>query len=161
MTQPDAGWYNDPDDTTSLRWWNGVSWSEQTKERVKQAGPTIAEPAAMASGGNFPSVAPYVPGSSYAATAPRDHRPNRKEKDRQTRKNNPMAYTGLFLSVLALLINPLALLSVLGIIFSAIGLAKSHELDGLRVRVTGKGTAIGGLIVGSIGVVLFGWFLTH
>jgi hypothetical protein len=25
-----AGWYQDPDDSTQLRWWDGVDWTERT-----------------------------------------------------------------------------------------------------------------------------------
>jgi len=36
-----AGWYEDPDDTTIVRWWNGLGWTENTAakpERVAQVG---------------------------------------------------------------------------------------------------------------------------
>jgi hypothetical protein len=95
--------------------------------------------------------------AGYGTAISESSRPTRNEKDRQTRKNNPMAYTGLFLSILALLINPFAILSILGVVFSAIGLAKSHELEGFGGTVTGRRTAGWGLAVGILGLVLFAW----
>ncbi|WP_241992536.1 hypothetical protein [Cryobacterium lactosi] len=71
----------------------------------------------------------------------------RKERDREIRRNNSMAYTGLVMALISCLINPVAIPSVLGIIFSAIGLAKSGELEGAGVQRTGRGTAIAGLVV--------------
>jgi hypothetical protein len=81
-----------------------------------------------------------------------------REKDRQIRRNN--SFTGCVLSLVAFLFNPFAILSILGIVFSAIGLAKSHDLDG-RHRVTGRGTAIAGIIVGLLGLAAFAWVLAQ
>lgn len=96
-------------------------------------------------------------GGAKIAVAPK---PNRVERDRQVRRNNSFAYTGCVFALLGFLINPFAILSILGIIFSAIGLAKSHDLDG-RQKVTGRGTAIAGIIVGLLGLVAFGWMLAQ
>ena len=73
--------------------------------------------------------------------------PTRKEKDREIRRNNSMAYTGLMLALVSCLLNPLAIPSILGIVFSAIGIAKSAELEGAGRKITGRGTAIAGLVV--------------
>ena len=100
-------------------------------------------------------MASYSRGAT--ALAPK---PTRVERDRQIRRNNSFAYTGCVLALLGFLINPFAILSILGIIFSAIGLAKSHDLDG-RQKVTGRGTAITGIVVGLLGLVVFGWLLTQ
>jgi len=91
-------------------------------------------------------------------TVPRE-RLTRSEKDRETRRNNSMAYTGLVLSLVALLINPFAILSILGVVFSAVGLAKSHTLAVDGYAVTGKRTAGWGLAVGLLGLVLFAWLV--
>jgi hypothetical protein len=80
----------------------------------------------------------------------------RKEKDRQIRRNNSFAYTGLVLALVGLLVNPFALLSVLAVVFSAIGLARAESLVG-RPHVTGRGTAIAGMIVGVAGLAFFAW----
>jgi hypothetical protein len=80
----------------------------------------------------------------------------RKEKDRQIRRNNSFAYTGLVLALVGLLVNPFAILSILALVFSAIGLARAQSLDG-RANVTGRGTAIAGMIVGVIELAVFAW----
>ena len=79
----------------------------------------------------------------------------RGAKDGEIRRNNSFAYTGCVLALVAFLFNPLAILSILAIVFSAIGLAKSHDLDAER-KVSGRGTAIAGLILGLIGVAYVG-----
>lgn len=85
---------------------------------------------------------------------------SRGEKDRQTRRNNSFAYTGCVLALLGFLFNPFAILSVLAVIFSAIGLARSHDLDG-QTRITGRGTAIAGLVIGLVELGLFAWKLSQ
>jgi hypothetical protein len=84
-------------------------------------------------------------------------KPTRKEKDREIRRNNSMAYTGLVLALVSCLINPVAIPSVLAIVFSAIGLAKSAELEGAGRQLTGRGTAIAGLVVGIASTAWFLW----
>lgn len=153
MTLPEAGWLTDPDDARQLRWWNGISWSEQRKDRVHLPAPDHS------SGTRLPTAPPmeYVPmanhGSMQSPRAPL----SRKEKDKEIRKTNSMAYTGLVLSLVAFLINPFAILGILGIVFSSIGLAKSHELEGAGHTVNGRGTAKAGIIVGILATIAFAY----
>lgn len=86
--------------------------------------------------------------------------PTRKEKDREIRRNNSMAYTGLVLALVSCLLNPLALPSILGIVFSAIGIAKSAELEGAGRQLTGRGTAIAGLVVSIAAMLFYFWRLS-
>jgi len=86
--------------------------------------------------------------------------PTRKEKDREIRRNNSMAYTGLVLALVSCLINPLAIPSILGIVFSAIGIAKSAELEGAGRQLTGRGTAIAGLVVSIASTAYVLWKLS-
>ena len=69
-----------------------------------------------------------------------------------------MAYTGIVLALVSLIYNPLALPSILGVIFSSIGLSKSFTLEGLGYRVAGRGIAIAGLILAILGLVLFVYY---
>ena len=106
----------------------------------------------MASGGpSFVPMANHSPGASAGPLLPL----SRGAKDREVRKNNSFAYTGLVLALVAFLFNPLAILSILGIVFSAIGLAKSHDLEAVQ-KVTGRGTAIAGIVLGLVGVAWVG-----
>jgi hypothetical protein len=149
MTLPDAGWLTDPEDPQQVRWWNGLSWSEQRKDRVQLSAP--AQPVEI----GVPTAPPmtYVPMAGFGSTPVSQAPATRTEKDKQIRKNNSMAYTGLVLSLVAFLINPFAILSILGIVFSSIGLAKSHELEGAGHKVTGRGTAKTGIVVGILGTI--------
>jgi hypothetical protein len=161
MTVPEPGWYIDPEDARHVRWWSGESWTEHKSPNPQY--PPAATPAVIEL-----EEPHYVPMASYygaeagagagtgtgTGTAKLTHR----EKDRQIRRNNSFAYTGCVLSLVAFLVNPFAILSILGIVFSAIGLAKSHDLDGRR-RVTGRGTAIAGIVLGLVGLAAFAWVL--
>ncbi|GAB3618319.1 hypothetical protein GCM10027416_28760 [Okibacterium endophyticum] len=37
MSDPTRGWYDDPNDSTMLRWWDGSYWTAQTKPKVAPA----------------------------------------------------------------------------------------------------------------------------
>jgi uncharacterized membrane protein YhaH (DUF805 family) len=49
---PEAGWYDDPQDTTLLRWWDGARWTErrQPRDAVESTPPPPPPPAPPASG---------------------------------------------------------------------------------------------------------------
>lgn len=135
---PGPGWYSDPQDASQSRWWDGSVWTEHQK---------LAEPVVS------PQPQPYVPSASSIREPVLSVYSG--DKDKEIRRNNSMAYTGLVLALVALLINPFAILSILGIVFSAIGLAKSydHERDGAKTH--GRGTAVWGIIVGIVGLIAF------
>lgn len=95
--------------------------------------------------------------ASHSTAVSYARKPTRKEKDREIRRNNSMAYTGLVLALVSCLINPVAIPSVLGIVFSAIGIAKSAELEGAGRQLTGRGTAIAGLVVSIASTAWFLW----
>ncbi len=138
MTMPGPGWYSDPQNALQYRWRDGSAWTEHQKA-IDQSLP--------------PSPQPYVP---FANQSPEPVVPlYRGDKDKEVRRNNSMAYTGLVLALVALLINPLAILSILGIVFSAIGLAKSHDLEQDGAKTHGRGTAVWGIVVGIIGLLAF------
>jgi len=172
VTTPVSGWYQDPADPSDpeqFRWWNGIAWSEETRRRVPPpVGPTPAPTPLQAPLPNTalyePDARAYVPMSGYTPrdihveTAPSAPL-SRKEKDRERRQSNPMAYTGLLLSLVGMLFNPLALLSILGLVFSAVGLASSYRLESLGARTTGRGTAGVGIALGVVGVALFLWLI--
>ena len=155
MTAPGPGWYIDPEDTSQMRWWSGESWTEHKSPNPQHA--QAVTPATVEV-----QDRPYVPMASYSSspTIADAGKLSRREKDRQVRRNNSLAYTGCVLSLVAFLFNPFAILSILGIVFSVVGLAKSHELDG-RQRVTGRGTAIAGIVVGLLGLAAFAWLLVQ
>lgn len=63
-------------------------------------------------------------------------------------KNNGLAIAGFVVSLVSLFINFAGIVGLIATILSAVGLAKSKELNG-----KGKGLAIAGLIIGIIGIV--------
>lgn len=147
MSVPGPGWFANPEDDRQIRWWNGEGWTEHKQPKPPD---------------QVPEAPPYVPMGSYYAGATATEAPKLKrgEKDRQIRRNNSFAYTGCVFGLLSFLFNPFAILSVLAIVFSAIGLAKSNELEG-RGKVTGRGTAIAGVILGLIGLAYLAWALSR
>lgn len=51
---PVAGWYSDPADSARIRWWDGVSWSEHTRDLAAPA----QEPTAASTFGAVPAGGP-------------------------------------------------------------------------------------------------------
>ena len=61
---PRAGWYPDPESRTSLRWWDGLDWTD-----VRRAPPSGAETIAAASAARFRAAAnDFAPGTTRAAS---------------------------------------------------------------------------------------------
>lgn len=147
MALPPAGWYLDPQSATAMRWWSGDEWTEHLQ-------PVVADPKPEA----------YVPmaGGRSAVGAPAlqfTGRARRVENERQARRNNVFAWLGLLFGVISFLFNPLALLSIVAVVFASIGLARAQRLRDAGDQFTGRGTAIAGLIVGLIGIALVGVYL--
>lgn len=74
-------------------------------------------------------------------------------RDRATRAANPYGYAGLVLSLIAFIVNLLAIPSLLGIVFGAIGLVRAGQLVG--ERVTGFGVSLAAVILGLVSGALF------
>jgi uncharacterized membrane protein YhaH (DUF805 family) len=67
---PEAGWYDDPDDATQLRWWDGSRWSDERRPREDVPPPppptsSVPAPAGTAA----PSVPPAPSAWDTASTA--------------------------------------------------------------------------------------------
>ncbi len=73
----------------------------------------------------------------------------------EEKRNNVLAITGFVLSLVSLLINPIAVLSILGLIFSAIGLSK------VKVVNSGKGLAIAGIIISILSTIYSIWAIIY
>ncbi len=76
QTKPVPGWYGDPYDGSQLRWWDGTTWTSNTRERpvvapvapVPPAGPeAVSESAPIASD---EPAAPEPAGAEASASAP-------------------------------------------------------------------------------------------
>lgn len=77
----------------------------------------------------------------------------------RARGRNTWAFTGLLFSVASLMLNPFGVLGLIGIVFSAIGLARSHQLEGMAYRVTGRWQSLIGLGIGLAETVYFAYRL--
>lgn len=159
MNNPEAGWLLDPGAVDQLRWWDGSAWSELRKPIA----PTEMQTTTLSSSSR-PSLVggsvntPNIQGQGGAGGF--ELKLTRAERDRQIRRNNSFAYTGCVLSLLSALFNPFAILSVLAIVFSALGLTRSHAIDG-QTQVTGRSTAIIGLVIGLLGLAFFAFKLSQ
>lgn len=150
VSTADPGWYSDPATGSGLRWWDGQVWTEHVRHA-----PNL--------GASSESDLPYVPVADYSrqpVSAPLPQKLTHAQKDKEVRRNNILGYAGLVLSLIALIVNFFAIPSILGIIFSSIGLARAQSLEG-RSRVTGRGTSIAGLVIGIVALGLFAYNLVR
>ena len=68
QTLPPAGWYSDPSDTGSQRWWNGAGWTEH-RQRIAATPPASAYASSVYPEPHAPASSPssaYVPMSQHA-----------------------------------------------------------------------------------------------
>ena len=89
MTQP-SGWYDDPQDPSQLRYWDGVVWSSHVTPKVS---PTVQDSTIGMPYGVAPAAArPQAPGSQGAQGAPIS--PGGYDPAQQWRKGGPMPAYG-------------------------------------------------------------------
>jgi hypothetical protein len=129
-SQQPAGWYDDPEDGTQLRYWNGSQW---TDDRSPKAG---AAPAAA----QAPAAQQGYPGTVPAAGAP-------------AAGTNGKATASLVLGLVALLIWPSA---ILGLIFGFMARKEIAENPGQQ----GGGMATAGIVCSIVfGVLGILWMI--
>jgi len=101
---------------------------------------------------SFPELMGLLPANRPVPLTPQSTLP--------VQQSNSMAVAGLVLSCVAMLCCSCGPLGVLGIVFSAIGVAQANR----DPAQSGKGIAIAGIVIGSLTVlgsivtVLMGWF---
>jgi hypothetical protein len=175
---PIAGWYPDPEDEANDRWWNGATWSDHRRPRNAGAGwapaaapataapaaavpsaavPTAAAPATAAPTGAAPAAVAPAAAPAYQPYAPA-YAPNYAPAQQM---RNPTAFAGMLTSLIGLMFNWILFGApgIVGAIISFIGLRRANEL--LRHGVTtgnGRGMAIGGIVAGLAGALLFNLF---
>lgn len=123
---PTPGWYGTPDSPGTERWWDGSTWTEHTRP----TGPVEPQKATVS----------HVAPTTLIAAAP----------------SNGMATAGMVFGILALLVNLLTIPSILGFIFSLVGIANAKQLEaaGVPRSQSGRGRAVGGVWMSVIGFVL-------
>lgn len=175
VTAPAPGWYDDPMTPAQQRWWSGIGWTEHTQpvpvpvpvaviESVVAPEPSpapqpfaeaAAAPAApmgsvpLGAFGGFESAAPahgfgasggFSSSYGYEIAAPP--------------LENPRAKTGLILSTVSLLINPLLILGILGIVNSVRGLRRAREIESMGHPNSRRGMATAGLVLGILSTLI-------
>jgi hypothetical protein len=131
-----AGWYPDASDPSVQRWWNGISWGDQTRPANPSAAPLTAPAARM--------VDPYAP----VAPTPRAPVAPTTARDGKFRRVNPIGYAGAVLGIVSLVFNFFCIPSALAVIFSAIGLGAARKLPAEGYQVIGLGWCVAGLVIG-------------
>ncbi|MBC7594107.1 MAG: DUF4190 domain-containing protein [Kineosporiaceae bacterium] len=149
MTSSHTDWTQDPENPGHLR--NDTDWSRPHQLGAVKPASEYAVPRQMPRSENFRAAADGL--TTSAKITPR-------EKDRQVRKNNLLGWIGCLLATLSLFFNPVAVLSILAIIFSSIGVAKASDLDD-KGKASGRGTSLTGLIIGIVGLICFAWKMTQ
>jgi Protein of unknown function (DUF2510) len=133
-----AGWYADESNPLLQRWWNGISWGEQTRPVNPSAAPKTVPMSTPR------PIDPYGPTAS--PSAPRTTRA--PVRDGRFSNVNPTGYIGVVLGFVSLLFNFFCIPSILAIIFSVRGLRTARRLKASGRNVTGWNWCIAGLVLG-------------
>ncbi|HWM34708.1 MAG TPA: DUF2510 domain-containing protein [Pseudolysinimonas sp.] len=183
---PIAGWYPDPENEAGDRWWNGATWSDHRRPRnagpgwapegakkpAKKSAKKTAEPEAASDSPAVPvppasaattTAAPYTGAPAqlppaYQPYAPA-YAPNYAPATSQIR--NQPAFAGMLVSLIGLLFNWIlwGAPGIVGAIISFVGLRRAAQLQREGVTVgNGRAMAIGGIVAGLAGALLFDLF---
>src|SRR5471030_791779 len=133
-----SGWYPDPSNPSAQRWWNGISWGDQTRPANPPAATSTAPATAPRVVDPYAPVEPTLPTPPVSAAA----------RDGQFRNVNPTGYVGVALGFVAILFNVFCIPSILALILSAIGVGRARTLSRSGHRVTGLVWCVAGLIMG-------------
>jgi hypothetical protein len=143
------GWRPDPEQPGTLRWWNGLGWSD-ARRAADDAMDRVRDAAHDAARGSTISA------SDVARTA----------LDRRTVRGapaaaagaavaaaNPFAAGAIALGILGLAVGLYGVLSLVGLVVSLAGLARSRRLAAEGSRRTGLGRSLAGLVLSGIGLL--------
>ena len=158
VAPPQAGWYQDPENPSGERWWNGSGWSDQKRAATTAA----AVPVADTTGFTFGNPAaegrpdPYAPPTyatppTYAPASPYVAAPYGAPA--YGPRSNGLAIAGLIVSAGGWIVLGV-IASIAGIILSAFGLARAKQAEAAGNPNSGRGIAMAGLIIGIIMTVL-------
>jgi Flp pilus assembly protein TadB len=142
------GWRPDPQQPGSVRWWNGVDWSDarrsadQTMDRVRAA----AQDAAHASTISAQQVARTTADSRTLREA------SAAAAGGAVGATNPIAVAALAVATVALGFGLYGLLPLLGFVLSIIGLVRGRRLERRGEQQTGFGQSLAGLLLSIIGL---------
>lgn len=115
MTTPTPGWYADSNTPGTERWWNGESWTEDT--RVAVATPALTN--------GYGQYAPTYQQPQFAAPA-----------------SNGIATAGMWCGIAGLVINPLLIVGILALILGGIGKTRANQ-TGVGARAANAAITLG------------------
>jgi hypothetical protein len=140
-----SGWYPDESNSSLERWWNGISWGDQTRpSKPANSIPTVP----------MTTPRPVDPYAQSSATPP-PSTPPREFHGPQRSRANPVGQTGLTLGLISLAFNVFCIPSILAIILGATGLNTARKLQASGARSTGLGWSIAGIVLGVIETVIY------
>ena len=140
------GWYDDPDNRSDLRWWDGAGWSEHRKQNA---------------GSGLRELAYSVPPSGASDASAPAGRMRYADRERAMRRNNPFAYAAALLGLIAMIFDFFALPGLVAIGLAIPGLVRAASFDARVVRYRGLTTAVIALVLGVLATVLFTVQLLH
>lgn len=138
ITNPPPGWYTDPVAEADHRWWDGTTWTTQTRT------------AAPAPAFNPPALPAPAPQPTPQVVVPTVTLPPLRSTPR-----NGAATTGLVLGIASVAL-PGLLLSIAAFIVNGIGLRRARRYEGLGDGPVGRKRARWGLTLGLIGLLTTG-----
>jgi hypothetical protein len=131
-TSPPAvppGWYQDPADPRSLRWWDGTTWTGHTSPAQMPPDPGYGWPPHQAQG-----YQPYGP-AQYGGTAGRND-------------SNTLSTIGIVLGAIAFVFFPI-LFGPAGLVLGAVARSRGERRAVTAMVVSGIGLVVG-MILGAV-----------
>ena len=140
------GWRPDPGKPGSLRWWNGLGWSDAWRS----AGESIEqERDAVRAAAQGSTISP-----EQVAKTTRDRRTERGAPSGvgAVSRIHPLARFSPVLGILGLIFGAYGIVSLIGFVVSLAGLVLSSRRQG-RARRSGQGASLIGLVFSAIGLL--------
>lgn len=149
-----AGWYPDPSTPGQERWWDSAAWTSDVKPFPQ---PPLAEPEFGGQVFSPSSVTATVPPTQRTAPVSRWQGTDAGRladagADLASGKNTP-ATAGLTFGIISLFGGPIA--SILGLVFSIKGLARSKNYAPAGSDGIGHTKSIWGIVLSSVGIVVW------
>jgi hypothetical protein len=166
---PVAGWYADPVTPTIARYWDGASWTEHTAplqsslpEARTNVHTAVAAPPSVADDGYGRSDGGHAPANmfrpAYApmqSPVPYPPAPPQPHYVVAVPRKNEKATRALIWGIIGLFINPLALPSLMAIVFGIQARSIADDMEHAGLPDSRRGRATAAIVVGSVGVALF------
>lgn len=146
---PPAGWYQNPEDASQTRWWDGGNWTQHITP--------VAAPVSVPAPAPTPFVpatpAPFATQAQEVTLSGPGYNPYNPARDLAAQKNTA-ATTGLILAIISLFVNPLMLVGIGGLVWGIVGLSRASKWAEQGYEAIGKNKAIWAIVVSSVGTVL-------